>query len=223
MVEVTFEAKSNYREGNFSEFREIQEKIFHMFSKKPSHPILSSYAVTQTTLILRWEPLNLHKVEPLRIKVFKDGDEATQNLNLALNEVKITGLSVGCSHTFHIVVYTTAGEYASNKISVTTLNMEDLRGLNVCFGDVAEHELEELKSILARHSASYSDEITAATTHFVTSKPGRGRYEEARDLGTPIVTPAFLKACDMKKRIQPASSFSLQTPDTADTTDQSPK
>lgn len=210
-IEATFVNKSNYKDDGFSEFKEIQKRILDTLHKEPSPPVLSSYGVTQTTAILRWEELNLHPVELLKIRIFKDSDEVMNQVNPAISQVRITGLNMGYTYNFFIIVYTSAGKYRSNRVSVTTLTMEDLRGLNICFGIIEEAELEELKSILLKHSASYSEDVSLATTHFVTTKPSGSRYAEAKDLDIPIVTPSFIKACDIKKRVQPASSFALQS------------
>lgn len=219
LLDITFTCNYEESEKALTEFKKIQDVIHEKFSIKPNPPILSSFAVTQTTLVLTWEPLNMYPVELLKIAVYKDGAEIMSNLNLALNHVKITGLAMGTTYDFRIVIYTSAGVYESNKVSTTTLIMEDLSGLNVCLGLLEENEVEELKSIIPSISASYSDNISIATTHLVTSNPSGNLYDEAVALEIPIVTPGFIKACALKKRIQPASSF---TPSQTNQNKQSP-
>jgi NAD-dependent DNA ligase len=113
-------------------------------------------------------------------------------------------LDVDHEFEFHVVIKTTAGEYRSNKVTARTHKMENLTGIRVAFGLFEEPEpaISELKELLSRMGASWSDEVSVETTHLLAQLPGGNNYDRAVHHSIPIVKPEWLVQCDRNKKIQ---------------------
>lgn len=120
------------------------------------------------------------------------------------NFIKLSGLDVDHEFEFHVVIKTTAGEYRSNRITARTHKMDNLTGIRVAFGMFEEPEpaITELKDLLARMGASWSEEVSVETTHLLAQLPGGLNYEKAVHHSIPIVKPEWLVQCDRNKKIQ---------------------
>lgn len=128
---------------------------------------------------------------------------------------KLSGLDVDADYGFHLVLQTTAGTYASPAVKVKTHKMTDTHGIAVCFGHVADPQLEQAaKEQLKSMGARWSEKIAIDTTHFVCSDPrnreaaSEGRtgpahgsmYLKATQLSIPVVQPHWVFACAEQKR-----------------------
>lgn len=74
--------------------------------------------------------------------------------------------------------------YRSNELSVKTHALDNLTGINVCFGQFAhgaegESELDQSVQILNRIGAVYSEELSSDTTHLVCQIAQGAKYEKA--------------------------------------------
>ncbi|KAI8371893.1 hypothetical protein BD560DRAFT_328921 [Blakeslea trispora] len=193
-----------------SEFWDLQKNILSMFgSEEPEPPVVRVKNITQTSLILEWDPLSLHKAKLRSLDVYKNGEKLAQHVPSDTNFIKLSGLAVDQEFQFHIVIKTTAGEYKSNIIEARTHKMENLTGIRVAFGLFEEPEpaLTELKDLLNRIGASYTDEVNAETTHLLAQLPGGANYDRAVHHSIPIVKPEWLVQCDRNKKIQPALPY----------------
>lgn len=112
---------------------------------------------------------------------------------------------------FHVVIKTTAGEYKSNKVTARTHKMENLTGIRVAFGTFEEPEpaITELKDLLSKMGASWSEEVSVETTHLLAQLPGGANYDRAVQHSIPIVKPEWLVQCDRNKKIQVSFLFYL--------------
>ncbi|KAI8983084.1 hypothetical protein BDB01DRAFT_723304 [Pilobolus umbonatus] len=192
------------------EFWELQESILSTFGNdEPESPVLRVKNVTQTSLILEWDPLVLHNAKLRSLDIYKNGTKLAQHVPNDTNFIKLSGLDVDHEFEFHIVIKTTAGEYRSNEIRARTHKMENLTGIRVAFGMFEESEpaISELKDLIRIMGASWTDEVTVETTHLLAQLPGGSNYDRAVHHSIPIVKPDWLVQCDRNKKIQPALPY----------------
>ncbi|KAI8646202.1 hypothetical protein BD408DRAFT_449766 [Parasitella parasitica] len=192
------------------EFWELQEAILATFGQdEPETPVVRVKNITQTSLILEWDPLLLHTAKLRSLDVYKNGTKLAQHVSSESNFIKLSGLDVDHEFEFHIVVKTTAGEYKSNKVNARTHKMENLTGIRVAFGtfEEAEPAITELKDLLSKMGASWSEEVSVETTHLLAQLPGGANYDRAVQHSIPIVKPEWLVQCDRNKKIQPALPY----------------
>jgi len=111
-------------------------------------------------------------------------------------------LAVDSEYFFHLVLRTSAGTYASDKVTVKTHKMTDLSGITVCPGIMSAGEREQLEATIQRIGAKpIQDHVRIDTTHFVCTE-GRGQgWERAQEMNIPIVRPDWLEACEQEGRI----------------------
>jgi hypothetical protein len=123
---------------------------------------------------------------------------------------KISGLAVDTEYTFHLILRTSAGTYASEKVTVRTHKLTDLSGITVCPGVMPAETREALEAALKRIGAkNLQDTVRIDTTHFVCTE-GRGQaWEKAQDLNIPVVRPEWIEACERDGRIVVARNFYL--------------
>ncbi|KAJ3129419.1 Chitin synthase, class 5 [Nowakowskiella sp. JEL0407] len=215
IVNVTIERNVEEELRQREEFFALQEDIFKSFSKPPEPPVIRCKAVTQTSATITWNPLVLHEAVVRNIEVYRNGNKLNLNVQPNATSAKLSGLEINHEYEIFIVVRTSAGALTSPTIVVKTHAMENLTGINVCFGDFShDQDIDALVSLLNRVGAKYSDELTLDNTHLVCTIPKGPKYEKALDWNIPIVSPEWLKACEAQKKIQPAHSFyiSNQTP-----------
>jgi len=126
-----------------------------------------------------------------------------------MHTTKISGLAVDTEYTFHLVLRTTAGTYASPRITVRTHKMTDLSGITITTGILPSHVRENLLAAVERIGAKVVDGVRIDTTHFVTTE-GRGvQWEKANELNIPVVRPEWVEACERAGRILGVTKFYL--------------
>ena len=173
-------------EKKMKEFWELQQSILTTFgTKEPEAPVVRVKNITQTSLILEWDTLVLHKAKFRSLDIYKNDKKLAQVKRKKYNErakvinlqyqhvpsdtsfIKLSGLDVDHEVEFNIVIKTTSGEYKSNKVTARTHKMENLTGIRVAFGTFEEPEpaITELKDLLSKMGASWSDEVSVETTH----------------------------------------------------------
>jgi hypothetical protein len=210
---LTIERNKDEELRQRDEFFQIQKEIYSTFSKVPEEPVIHVKSITQTSLIIQWDPLALNSADLRGIDVFKNGQKLSQNLPPSANSVKLSGLDVAHDYTVWIVLRTSAGSFTSNKLMVKTHTMENLSGLNPTFGQFSNpNDQEELIGILNRLGAGYSEELTSDNTHFICSVPKGPKYERAMELNIPVVSPEFLKACEAQGKVMPSHLFYMAKP-----------
>ncbi|KAI8061872.1 uncharacterized protein B0P05DRAFT_557064 [Gilbertella persicaria] len=210
IVNIAVSRNMTEEEKKMNEFWELQKNILAMFgNQEPEPPVVRVKNITQTSLILEWDPLLLHTAKLRSLDIYKNNTKLAQHVPNDTNFIKLSGLDVDHEFEFHVVIKTTAGEYRSNKITARTHKMENLTGIRVAFGMFEEPEpaVTELKELLARMGASYTDEVNVETTHLLAQLPGGANYDRAVQHSIPIVKPEWLVQCDRNKKIQPALPY----------------
>ncbi|KAI9014676.1 Chitin synthase, class 5 [Gaertneriomyces sp. JEL0708] len=213
IINLTFERNQDEERRQREDFLSLQDEIFYSFSQPPEAPEISVKSVTQTSAIVQWKPLSLHAADLRGIDVYRNGQKLSLNVASTARSVKLSGLDVAHEYEVWIVLRTSAGALQSNKITVKTHSMENLTGINVSFGTFTNTtEVEELVELLSRIGAGYTEDLTTESTHLVCTVPRGPKYDKAVEWNVPIVSPEFLKACEMQGKIQPATSFYVSNP-----------
>lgn len=213
IVNLTIERNQDEEHKQQSDFLSLQQEIHSTFSHPPLPPVLSLKSTTQTSAIIRWDPLVLHTATLRGIDIYRN----TQKLNIQVpptaTSAKLSGLDVNQDYNIYISLRTSAGTFDSNHISFRTHTMDNLTGISVSFGAFTnETEVEPLVDLLSRIGASYTDDLTTDNTHLVATIARGPKYEKAVEWNIPVVGPEFLKACEANGKIQPSHSFYISNP-----------
>jgi chitin biosynthesis protein CHS5 len=211
IVNVTIERNKEEEQKQLEEFQTLQTEIFQEFSRPPQTPEIQVKKITQTSVIIKWNPIQLYSATFRGIDVYRNGIKLGMKPQSSQTQVKITGLSVGTRYEIYVVLRTTAGSFSSNKLQVDTHTMENLTGLYPCFGAFSnDSDIDTLIELVQRIGASYSDDLTGENTHLVCTLPKGPKYDKALEMNIPIVTPEFLKSCELLGKVQPAHSFYIE-------------
>lgn len=128
---------------------------------------------------------------------------------MQMHSTKISGLAVDTEYTFHLVLRTTAGTFASERVTVRTHKMTDLSGITITTGVMPATTREKLAEGVERIGAKLADTVRIDTTHFVTTE-GRGQaWEKAVENNIPVVRPEWVEACEKNGRILGVTKFYL--------------
>ncbi|KAK4145342.1 uncharacterized protein C8A04DRAFT_35837 [Dichotomopilus funicola] len=192
-------------------FRELQDSILSSFgAAEPATPVLRCRNATQTSVVLEWDPIQLATADLLSLALYRNGQKAGNIPKpLAMHTTKISGLAVDTEYSFHLVLRTTAGTSASQRVTVRTHKMTDLSGITITTGLLPAPVREGLAAAVERIGAKIVDGVRIDTTHFVTTE-GRGLlWEKANELNIPIVRPEWVEACERNGRILGVTKFYL--------------
>lgn len=165
---------------------------------------------TQTSVVLEWDPMELATANLISLSLFRNGQKAGNIPRpLQMHSTKISGLAVDTEYTFHLVLRTTAGTFASKQVTVRTHKMTDLSGITITTGILPAATRENLTAAVERIGAKIADSVRIDTTHFVTTE-GRGvPWEKAVEMNIPVVRPEWVDACERTGRILGVTKFYL--------------
>ncbi|KAM0333591.1 hypothetical protein ACHAQA_002256 [Verticillium albo-atrum] len=211
IVDITV-GRNNTAESTAEQaFRDLQERIYDAFgTAEPAVPVLRCRNATQTSVVLEWDPVELATADLLSLSLFRNGQKAGSIPRpLHMHSTKISGLAVDTDYTFHLVLRTTAGTFASEKVHVRTHKLTDLSGITITTGILPQATREALVAAVDRVGAKIVDGVRIDTTHFVTTE-GRGpAWEKAVDTNIPVVRPEWVDACEKNGRILGVTKFYL--------------
>ncbi|KAI1392294.1 uncharacterized protein F4822DRAFT_390415 [Hypoxylon trugodes] len=211
IVDITV-ARNNESEAKAeARFSALQDQIFSSFgASQPSTPVLRCRNATQTSVVLEWDPIELATANLISLSLYRNGQKAGNIPRpLQMHSTKISGLAVDNEYTFHLVLRTTAGTFASKQVVVRTHKMTDLSGVTITTGILPPAMRDELTSAVERIGAKIVDSVRIDTTHFVTTE-GRGvPWEKAVEMNIPVVRPEWVEACEKNGRILGVTKFYL--------------
>lgn len=208
---MTIERNKDEEKRQKTEFSHIQKEIYDLFSRTPKSPVIHIKSITQTSLIIKWEPLELYFAELRGIDVYRNGIKLAVTPSPSASSVKLSGLDMNHEYELWIVVRTSAGSFTSNKESVKTHTIDNLTGLNPTFGLFNNpSDAVELVEIISRIGASYTEDLSTDNTHLICTLPRGPKFETAKELNIPVVSPEFLKACEANGKIMPSHLFYMQ-------------
>ncbi|KAI3618515.1 hypothetical protein CBS9595_002878 [Malassezia furfur] len=194
-------------------FVALQDDILQMYGiNSPARtslpyaaPALRLRNVTQTTLTLEWDPLQLANADLHSLDIVRNGQRiAKVPRPLHTTSTKLSGLAMDTDYTIQLVLYTSAGTFASDELRTHTHTIQDTSGIHVCFGAIDDARLRAAaEDVLAGLGGQWSEQIQVDTTHLITTHAPRGPadtpdarvYAKAQQLSIPIVQPHWLFAC----------------------------
>ncbi|CAN3359340.1 chitin biosynthesis protein Chs5p [Diutina catenulata] len=215
IVKIKCEQDSETEREEHDQFVALQNEILSTFGTAlPKPPVLRVKNVTQTLIVLEWDPLDLGTATLKNLVLFKDDKKLGAIPQPLTNKTtKLSGLQFDKEFTFQLRLDTTAGTYMSDVINVRTHKMTDLSGITVCLGDFSANEpfstddIESTLSAMGAHAAQKS--IQVDTTHYICTRenPQNEEFVKAQEMNIPIVRPEWLKACERERRIVGVRSF----------------
>ncbi|KFY01078.1 hypothetical protein O988_02926 [Pseudogymnoascus sp. VKM F-3808] len=203
IVDITVARNFDSESQSQDAFSHLQDSIFHSFGEsEPSAPVLRCRNATQTSIVLEWDPIELATADVISLSLFRNGQKAGNIPQpTTMESTKISGLAVDTEYTFHLVLRTTAGTFASDRVTVRTHKMTDLSGITVTPGILPAQLRESLVAAVERIGAKLADTVRIDTTHFVTTE-GRGiAWEKAVEMNIPVVRPEWVEGCESGGRI----------------------
>ncbi|SAM07076.1 hypothetical protein [Absidia glauca] len=205
IVNISVSRNTPEEEQKMREFWDLENNILEKFGNAlPETPKVRVKNLTQTSLILEWDPLVLHTAALRSLDIFKNNTKLAQQVPGDANFIKLSGLDMDHEYEFHINIKTTAGQYESNRTIARTHKMDNLTGIRVAFGNFENPEptLTEMKQLLESMGATWTDEVNHETTHLLAQLPGSRNYDTAVRYSIPVVKPDWLVQCDRNKKIQ---------------------
>ncbi|ORX35383.1 hypothetical protein BD324DRAFT_652515 [Kockovaella imperatae] len=208
------------------EFDKLQDAILEAFTKPPRKPVLRLRNVTQTTVSLEWDKIDVGSADFRGLEMYKNGQRwgrvGGDYGKREKREWKTGGLQSAEEYTFQLVLKTTAGTHLSEVVRVKTHTMDNLTGLYIHFGAIQPPSLlKQLKACLQDIGARESPSMALDTTHFVCTTPiiggdeqGQGGavdpdYQEALKANLPVVGPDWLLAVARDRKLVPISGYLL--------------
>ncbi|KAI0885959.1 uncharacterized protein GGS22DRAFT_122019 [Annulohypoxylon maeteangense] len=214
IVDITVSRNNESEAKAEARFSALQDQIFSSFgASQPSTPALRCRNATQTSVVLEWDPIELATADLISLSLYRNGQKAGNIPRpLHMHSTKISGLAVDTEYSFHLVLRTTAGTFASKQVVVRTHKMTDLSGVTITTGILPPSTREELAKAVERIGAKIVDGVRIDTTHFVTTE-GRGvPWEKAVEMNIPVVRPEWVEACEKNGRILGVTKFYLDAP-----------
>jgi len=211
IVDITVARNDAAESAADKRFAALQDRIFSAFgAAEPVTPVLRCRNATQTSVVLEWDPMELATASLISLSLFRNGQKAGNIPRpLQMHSTKISGLAVDTEYTFHLVLRTTAGTFASQQVDVRTHKMTDLSGITITTGILPAAARENLNTAVERIGAKIADSVRIDTTHFVTTE-GRGvSWEKAVEMNIPVVRPEWVDACERSGRILGVTKFYL--------------
>jgi hypothetical protein len=152
--------------------------------------------------VLEWDPIDIATAELRGLTLYRNGSKAgTIPKPTEVHSTKLSGLAVDTEYVFHLILRTSAGTYASEKLAVQTHKMTDLSGITITPGHMPSALRESLQTTVERIGAKIVDTVRIDTTHFVCTE-GRGpQWERAVENNIPVVVPDWVKGCEREGRI----------------------
>ena len=194
-------------------FTALQRQIRDLFAvHPPSTPELSVRNITQTSVVLGWNLLDIATATFRSLTLYKNGQKLGKIPNATTTVTKLSGLALDTDYSFHLVLKTSAGTYKSNILKVRTHKMTDLTGLNVCIANVKDEVRASVAEALERIGAKPPhDKIRIDTTHLVTTNTLGEEYKKAQQTNVPVVLPDFIEACESDGRIVRVGNYYLDS------------
>ncbi|EPY52154.1 chs five like protein Cfr1 [Schizosaccharomyces cryophilus OY26] len=195
------------------EFDDIQNEIYEAYGQNlPSAPVLRLKNVTQTSIVLEWDALQLGTSRLKSLCLYKNNVRALNITNsLTTQHAKLSGLSLDTEYEFSLVLDTTAGRFSSKHIPVKTLRMIDLTGIQVCVGNMIPEEMQALQKCIERiHAKPIQTSVQIDTTHFICSSVGGREYERAKAANIPVLGVDYLLKCESEGRLVNVSGFYME-------------
>ncbi|KAK5716000.1 hypothetical protein LTR15_009825 [Elasticomyces elasticus] len=201
IVDINVSRNTPAEERADAAFSQLQQSILHTFgSSSPSPPVLRCRNATQTSVVLEWDEIFLATAELRSLSLYRNGAKAG-NIPVGKQSTKISGLALDTEYTFHLVLRTSAGQYASERLTVKTHKMTDLHGITVTPGVMPGQLKDSLAETVSRIGAKIIEGVRIDTTHFVCTEPRGLGWEKAVEMNVPVVVPDWVLGCEREGKI----------------------
>lgn len=214
IVKISCERDEKQEVQDKKAFATIQNEILNTFGlRKPKQPVLSIRNVTQTSVVLEWEPIDVATADIISLALYKnDSRFGLIPTPLKRTSTKLSGLAIDTAYTFHLVLRTTAGVFASEKLTVKTHKMTDLTGITMCVGSLKNCDIDmaDLEQTARNIGAKpLQTTVKLDTTHFICTEAEGAQCRRAQDLNIPVVRPEWVKACEAERRLVGVRAYYL--------------
>ncbi|KAK5694931.1 hypothetical protein LTR17_024771 [Elasticomyces elasticus] len=201
IVDINVSRNTPAEERADAAFSQLQQSILHTFgSSSPSPPVLRCRNATQTSVVLEWDEIFLATAELRSLSLYRNGAKAG-NIPVGKQSTKISGLALDTEYSFHLVLRTSAGQYASERLTVKTHKMTDLHGITVTPGVMPGQLKDSLAETVSRIGAKMIEGVRIDTTHFVCTEPRGLGWEKAVEMNVPVVVPDWVLGCEREGKI----------------------
>ncbi|KAK3616787.1 hypothetical protein LTR56_025718 [Elasticomyces elasticus] len=182
IVDINVSRNTPAEERADAAFSQLQQSILHTFgSSSPSPPVLRCRNATQTSVVLEWDEIFLATAELRSLSLYRNGAKAG-NIPVGKQSTKISGLALDTEYTFHLVLRTSAGQYASERLTVKTHKMTDLHGITVTPGVMPGQLKDSLAETVSRIGAKMIE-------------------GKAVEMNVPVVVPDWVLGCEREGKI----------------------
>lgn len=214
IVKISCERDHKMEKVDNATFTGIQDELLASFGTEyPKTPELRVRNVTQTSVVLEWDSIDIGTTDMISLTLYKNGTRfGVIPTPLKRTATKLSGLAIDTNYSFYLVLSTTGGTFKSEEINVKTHKMTDLTGITICVGDldgtdITRANLEEtVKKIGAK---PLQDTVKLDTTHFICTVGEGPHWKRAQDLNIPIVRPEWIEACEAERRLVGVRAYYL--------------
>ena len=184
--------------------------------KAPTAPVIRLRGVTQTTIAIEWDALDIAHADLHSLDVVRNGQQIGKIPNPRTSRsTKLSGLEMDTEYAIQLILHTSAGSFTSNELHVRTHTLDNMSGVFVCLGTIPDQRLYDATiQVVESLGARWSTQIQLETTHLLCSMlpdPSNAEqmrlYEKAEQLTLPIIQPHWLFACESKKRMVNVSPY----------------
>ena len=203
IVDITVAQNSAAEQKSAAAFESLQSQILNSYGlHSPATPELRLRNVTQTSIVLEWDPIDLQTTTLRSLALYRNGQKAGNIPKpFDMHSTKISGLQLEAEYSFYLVLRTSGGTFTSNNLVVKTHSMANLTGITITPGVLPPQLRESLEAAVERTGAKLVDTVRIDTTHFVCTE-GRGKdWEKANENNIPIVRPEWLEGCEREGKL----------------------
>ncbi|MFX3647983.1 MAG: fibronectin type III domain-containing protein [Paenibacillus sp.] len=191
------------------QFSSLQKTLFLRYgSSSPLKPNLQVRNVTQTSVVLCWDTLEVGSADIHSLILYRNDVKAGVVPHASdIRTTKVSGLAVDADYTFTLKLRTSAGTLTSNEMLVRTHKITDLTGLRICVAGLAENKLVGISKVAAQIGAKIFEEVNVETTHCITEVGNHPVVRKASELNIPIVSSDWIHACYQEGRVVGVKNF----------------
>ncbi len=154
IISVSCTRDTSSEKARLKSFNSLQSNILKTFGESiPTTPKLSLKNVTQTSVVLEWNKLDLATSKLIGLTICRNGQRLTSIPNPLTNtSTKLSGLDLDTEYDFHLVLTTSAGTFNSEHVKVRTHKITDTSGIWWVFSyiNIMRH-IDGLSQCLLRH------------------------------------------------------------------------
>lgn len=219
VVDVRVTRNEAQEQKKREDFIGLQDEILQMYgAKAPTAPVIRLRGVTQTTIAIEWDALDIAHADLHSLDVVRNGQQIGKIPSPRTSRsTKLSGLDMDTEYAILLILHTSAGSFTSNELHVRTHTLDNMSGVFVCLGTIPDQRLYDATiQVVESLGAQWSTQIQLETTHLLcsmlpdpTNTEQMKLFEKAEQLALPIIQPHWLFACESKKRMVNVSPYGM--------------